>query len=279
MRVRWNDVAQLAGVSEATVSRVMNGRPGVRERTRRLVMQAAEELGASPLLLAGSRTLDVGLVGLIVPELANPIFPAIAQLLEARLANAGYTSVLGCVTGGVDEVEYLATLAERGVAGMIVVSGRHADSDGDHTPYHELIGRGTPIVFVNGYQPDIPAPFVSCDDHRAAGLAVHHLASLGHRRIGFVGGPARYVVVQRKLDGFHQALVETGVDVDEHLVLNTIFSVEGGRASVPTLVDHGATAVVASSDLMALGTILGARDRGLDVPDRVVGRRATTTAR
>ena len=97
----------------------MNGRPGVRERTRRIVMNAAEELGANQLLmLRPSRTLDVGLVGVIVPELANPIFPAIAQLLEARLAAAGYTCVLGCVTGGVDEVDYLATLAERGVTGM-----------------------------------------------------------------------------------------------------------------------------------------------------------------
>ena len=243
----------------------MNGRPGVRERTRRLVLSAAEELGAGELRVP-ARTLDVGLVGVIVPELANPIYPAIAQLLEARLAAAGYTAVLGCVTGGVDEIEYLATLAERGVAGLIMVSGRHADGDGDQTLYHELLRRSTPMVFVNGYHPELPAPFVSCDDRLASELAVRHLASLGHRRIAFVGGPSRYVVVQRKLDGFRQALTESGLTIDERLVLNTLFSVEGGRASVPTLADHGATAVVAASDLLALGTILGARGRDLDVP-------------
>lgn len=229
-------------------------------------MHAADELGASRLALVPSRRLDAGLVGLVVPELANPIFPAIAQLLEARLAAAGFTSVLGCVTGGVDEVEYLGTLVERGVAGMIIVSGRHADADGDQAPYHELIGGGMPMVFVNGYHADVPAPFVSCDDRHAAGLAVHHLTSLGHRRIGLVSGPARYIVAQRKLEGFRQALAETGAEVDDDLVLNTIFSIEGGRASVPTLVAGGATAIVAASDLLALGAILSARDLGLAVP-------------
>ena len=151
MRVRWREVADLAGVSEATVSRVMNGRPGVSERTRQIVEHAAEQLGAGQLMLVRSRKLEAGLVGLVVPELDNPIFPALAQLLEARLAAAGYTCVLGCVTGGVDELEYLGTLVERGVAGIIMVSGRHADTEGDQTPYHELIAQGIPMVFVNGY--------------------------------------------------------------------------------------------------------------------------------
>ena len=120
--------------------------------------------------------------------------------------------MLGCATQVVDELEYLGTLVERGVAGIVMVSGRHADADGDQTPYHELIAQGIPMVFVNGYAPEVPAPFVSCDDRHAAALAVHHLVSLGHRRIGFVSGPTRYVVVERKLDGFREALAAVGAD-------------------------------------------------------------------
>jgi LacI family transcriptional regulator, repressor for deo operon, udp, cdd, tsx, nupC, and nupG len=265
VRVRWREVAHLAGVSEATVSRVMNGRPGVSARTRDVVMRAVDQLGAAELVRP--RQLEAGLVGLVVPELDNPIFPALAQLIEARLAGSGYTCVLGCATQeGVDELEYLGMLAERGVAGIVIVSGRHADAEGDHAPYRQLIARGMPMVFINGYARDVPAPFVSCDDRYAAGLAVRHLASLGHRRIGFVSGSSRYVVVSRKLDGYREALAEVGADVDDELIIDTVFSVEGGRASTAHFVERGATAVMAASDLLALGTILGAREHGLAAP-------------
>lgn len=265
MRVRWREVAHVAGVSEATVSRVMNGRPGVSERTREAVMRAADQLGAAELVRP--RQLEAGMVGLVIPELDNPIFPALAQLIEARLASAGYTSVLGCATQqGVDELEYLGMLSERGVDGIVMVSGRHADTEGDQTPYQQLIARGMPMVFINGYTPSVAAPFVSCDDRHASRLAVQHLASLGHRRIGFVSGPVNCVVVARKLDAYRAALADVGADVDDELVIDTVFSVEGGRAATAQLIEHGATAVVAASDLMALGTILGARELGLDVP-------------
>jgi LacI family repressor for deo operon, udp, cdd, tsx, nupC, and nupG len=264
VRVRWRQVAELAGVSEATVSRVMNGKPGVSARTKSVVLRAVDELGGS--LPVRSRTLEAGLVGIVVPELDNPVFPVFAQALEGRLAAAGYTCVLGCATQVVDELEYLGTLVERGVAGIVIVSGRHADAHGDQSAYHELIAQGVPMVFVNGDAQGVPAPCVSCDDRRAASLAVHHLASLGHRRIGFVSGPTRYVVVQRKLAGFIDAMAEVGADVDDALVVDTVFSIEGGRAAVGPLLDAGATAAVAASDLMALGTILGARERGHVVP-------------
>ena len=264
VRVRWREVAQLAGVSEATVSRVMNGKPGVSERTKSVVLRALDQLGGSSLVRA--RTLEAGLVGIVVPELDNPVFPMFAQALEGRLAAAGYTCVLGCATQVVDELEYLGTLVERGVAGIVIVSGRHSDAQGDQSAYHELIAQGVPMVFVNGDAQGAPAPCVSCDDRRAAALAVHHLASLGHRRIGFVSGPPRYVVVQRKLDGYREALAEVAAEVDDALVVDTVFSIEGGRAAVAPLLDAGATAVVAASDLMALGTILGARERGCSVP-------------
>lgn len=264
MRVRWRQVAEVAGVSEATVSRVMNRRPGVSDRTRFVVMQAVEQLGADRLVRP--RHLRAGFVGLIVPELDNPIFPAFAQLIEARLASAGYTCVLGCATQVVDEVEYLATLVERGVAGIVMVSGRHADSEGDHSQYGRVIADGVPMVFVNGWAPDVPAPFVSCDDRAATALAVAHLASLGHRRIGLIVGSSRYVVVRRKREGYLDGLAAAGLDLDDGLIVDTVFSVEGGRASVGPLLERGATAVVAASDLMAIGAVLGGREHGLDVP-------------
>ena len=126
--MRWREVAHLAGVSEATVSRVMNARPGVSERTRRSC--CTPSTSSAPPSSCVRRRLAAGLVGVVVPELDNPIFPAFAQAVEGRLAAAGYTCVLGCATQVVDELEYLGTLVERGVAGIIMISGRHADADG-----------------------------------------------------------------------------------------------------------------------------------------------------
>ena len=214
VRVRWREVAQLAGVSEATVSRVMNGRPGVSERTRQIVLHAVDQLGAARLVRP--RKLEAGLVGLVVPELDNPIFPALAQLLEARLAGAGYTCVLGCATQVVDELEYLGTLVERGVAGIVMVSGRHADADGRPDAVPRADRPGHPDGVRQRLRPRRGgAVRVAATTAMPPRWPSRHLASLGHRRIGFVSGPARYVVVERKLDGYRQALAAAGAEVDD----------------------------------------------------------------
>src|SRR3712207_4845237 len=150
MRARLSDIAQQADVSEATVSRVLNDRPGVAPETRQAVLTALDVLGYErPARL---RKRSAGLVGLVVPELENPIFPAFAQTIESALAQAGYTSVLCTQTpGGVTEDEYVEMLLDRQVSGIVFVSGRHADTSADHERYRALIARRLPIVMVNGY--------------------------------------------------------------------------------------------------------------------------------
>ena len=158
-------------------------------------------------------------------------------------------------------------LVEHGVSGVITISGRHADVEADHSAYGELIRSGVPMVFVNGYSPTIPAPFVSCDDREAARLAVHHLAVLGHRRIGFAAGPERYVVVERKLAGVPGRRGRGGrrprATIGGRTPCSPSRAVERPWARCS---DAGATAVMAANDLMALGALLGARERGLEVP-------------
>src|SRR5436305_6642322 len=157
MSRRLADVASKGGVSEATVSRVLNGRPGVADNTRQAVLTALDVLGYErPAKL---RQHSAGLVGLVVPELENPIFPAFAQVIESALARQGYTPVLCTQTpGGVHEDEYTRMLLERGVAGIVFVSGLHADTTAQPTRYQELRRRGLPIVLVNGYLEDVDAP-------------------------------------------------------------------------------------------------------------------------
>ena len=266
-RARLVDIAAQAGVSEATVSRVLNGRPGVSSASTKAVLTALDVLGYErPARL---RQRSAGLVGLVVPELDNPIFPAFAQVIETTCGQHGYTPVLCTQTpGGVGEDEYVEMLLDRGVSGIIFVSGLHADLSTDTSRYQKLTGRGLPVVFVNGFVDSVDAPFVSTDDVVAVELAVSHLASLGHRRIGFASGPDRFVPSQRKLAAFTAsvkapALQASGVS---GLIEQSLFSVEGGHAAAVRLLDEGVTGIVCGSDLMALGAIRAIRQRGLEVP-------------
>jgi len=262
-RPRLNDVAAQAGVSEATVSRVLNGKPGVGQETRQQVLTALDVLGYERP--AALRSTSAGLVGLVVPELVNPIFPAFAQLIESALAGHQYTPVLCTQTpGGVTEDEYVEMLLARGVSGIIFISGLHADSTADPARYHALVDRGLPIVLVNGTRPDLAVPCISADDGGAVRTAVNHLASLGHTRFGLAVGPSRFVPVERKVTAFREAVAAE--PRFEGLEEYSLFSVEGGHAAAARLLDAGATALLCGSDIMALGAVRAVRSRGLEVP-------------
>ncbi|MBX7465286.1 MULTISPECIES: LacI family DNA-binding transcriptional regulator [unclassified Streptomyces] len=265
---RLADIAAQAAVSEATVSRVLNGRPGVADSTRQRVLAALDVLGwERPARL---RRRSEGLIGLVTPELTNPIFPAFAQAVEQVLAGHGYTPVLCTqLPGGATEDELVEQLEERGVNGIVFLSGLHADTSTDPARYLALAERGVPYVLVNGYNDALRGPFVSPDDHAAMRMAVGHLADLGHTRIGLAIGPPRYVPSRRKTEGFTAALGERlGLPGHEAaaLVLSTLYSVEGGQVAAGALLDRGCTGIVCGSDMMALGVVRAARERGLDVP-------------
>lgn len=270
MTVRLADVAARAGVSEATVSRVLNDKPGVSEENRRTVLTTMEILGYERP--ARMRAKKAGLIGLIVPELDNPVFPVFAQRIETALARHGYTPVLCTLTpGGVHEDAYVRMLLDRNVSGIVFVSGIHANLDTDPGRYVELRARGVPVVLINGFVPGVDAPFLSNDDATAVDLSVAHLAGLGHSRIGLAVGPDRYIPVRRKVAAFRTAMqhhVDSAVSAEqvESLIERSVFTVEGGATATEALLDRGVTAVVYGSDVMALGAIRAARARGIALP-------------
>ncbi|MBC9712399.1 LacI family DNA-binding transcriptional regulator [Streptomyces sp. TRM66268-LWL] len=271
MTARLADIAAQAGVSEATVSRVLNGKPGVAAATRESVLAALDVLGYERPVRLKQRS--EGLVGLIIPELDNPIFPAFAQVIGQALTRQGYTPVLATQTpGGSTEDELTEMLVARGVSGIIFVSGLHADTTADTQRYDQLRAKGVPHVLINGFSPQVKAPFVSPDDRAAMDLAVTHLAALGHRRIGLALGPKRFVPVQRKIEGFVAAMhTRLGLSEDEaqQYVQHSLYTLEGGQAAASALLDRDCTAIVCASDMMALGAIRTARHRGLEVPGQV----------
>jgi DNA-binding LacI/PurR family transcriptional regulator len=172
--------------------------------------------------------------------------------------------------GGVTEDEFTELLLERGVSGIVFVSGLHADSAADPSRYVKLVERGVPLVMINGFISGVAAPFISTDDREATRLAVTHLVELGHEKIGLSIGHRRYVPVIRKIEGFSKYMRERlGVRDVSKLVEHTLFTVEGGHAAAVSLVERGCTAIICGSDMMALGAIRGVRAMGLNVPKDV----------
>lgn len=181
------DVAKQAGVSEATVSRVLNGRPGISEATRAAVLTALDVIGYErPTHLRARRAR---MVGLIVPELQNPVFPALAEVVAGALAQRGFNAVLCTRTGSMSEAGYVEMLLERQVSGMIFAGGQYAEADASHEHYLRLLELRLPVVLVNAAAEHLDFPRVSTDDAVAMEQGYAHLAYLGHERIGLILGP------------------------------------------------------------------------------------------
>jgi LacI family repressor for deo operon, udp, cdd, tsx, nupC, and nupG len=260
MTRRLAEVATYAKVSEATVSRVLNGKPGVSETTRQTGLTALDVLGYErPTQLRGERAR---LAGLVLPELQNPIFPAFAEVVADALSRRGITPVLCTRTAaGVTEAAYVDMLLEQQVSGIIFFGGQYHEAGGDHRHYHLLTDRGLPVVLINAAYDDLGFPRVSVDDAHAIEQALAHLGALGHEQIGIVLGPPDHVPSIRKLEAYRRARGD-----GEALVEHTMFSIQGGVVGARRLIDRGATAVVCASDILALGVIRQARRSGRDVP-------------
>ncbi|WCC79308.1 LacI family DNA-binding transcriptional regulator [Cutibacterium equinum] len=259
------EIADQAGVSQATVSRVLNDKAGVSDSTRQCVLTALDVLGYQrPTHL---KPVTTGLVGLIVPELTNPVFASHAQAIETLLSKEGYaTAVCTQAPGGMREDDYIRVLRSRQVSGIIVICGSHADTTADMSTYQELVDIGLPLVLVNGYAPSVATPQISDDDTSAMDQAVAHLVDLGHTHIGLAVGPRRYVTVQRKEQSLRAAMDRRLAGHGRVAVSNTVFSVDGGARAAVDLLDHGVSAIICGSDLMALGAIRAVRAQGLSVP-------------
>jgi LacI family transcriptional regulator, repressor for deo operon, udp, cdd, tsx, nupC, and nupG len=264
---RLAEVAQKVGVSEATVSRVLNNRPGVSDATRAAVLTALDVLGYErPTQLRGERAR---LVGLVLPELQNPIFPALADVIGDALAQNGLTPLLCTRTaGGVSEAEYVDLLLQHRVSGVVFAGGLYAQADARHEHYRRLSERRLPVVLLNAGIDHLDFPRVSCDDTVAVEQGVGHLRSLGHERIGMVLGPPDHVPSRRKLDAFRAVLDARDSAIDS-VVEHTLFSIEGGQVAAGKLIDRGVTGILCASDLLALGSVRAARRRDRSVPEQV----------
>jgi DNA-binding LacI/PurR family transcriptional regulator len=265
MSRRLAEVARKVGVSEATVSRVLNGKPGVSEPTRQAVLTALDVLGYErPTKLRGERAR---LVGLVLPELQNPIFPAFAEVVGGALAQQGFTPVLCTQTaGGITEADYVDLLLAQHVSGIVFAGGLYAQRDADHAHYARLTERNLPVVLINASIEELPFARVACDDEVAVEQALGHLVSLGHTRLGLVLGPTDHVPSERKLHAARAMAERLGVDLDDDHVVRSAYSLESGQAAAARLLRAGMTGLICASDPLALGAVRAVRRAGRRVP-------------
>lgn len=263
VKTKLAEVAAFAGVSVATVGRVLNGKPGIAQGTRDAVLTALDVLGFERP--AASRTRHAGLVGLVVPDLQNPIFPAFVDAVLAGLARQGLMPVLcSRTTDGLSEANYIKLLLNHKVAGIIFIGGSFADAGPEYGK--KLRDQQIPLVFINPADVN-DLPQVSVDDAAAIDQALDHLTALGHRRIGLVLGPVGHVPSARKLGAYVAYGERAGWSHTwRDLVAHTTFSMEGGMAAAGRLAAADVTALVCASDALALGVIRAVHRQGGTVP-------------
>lgn len=221
------------------------------------------------LYVPPGRRPATGMIGLLLPDFENPIFPELAHAMERRATEAGFASILCSTTAAAfREVDYVHMLLDRHVDGMIFISCEMTNLSGDHDHYARLVAEGARIVFVNGALNALSVPSVAVDERSAGELATQHLLDLGHERIGFVGGPDFYLPTQQKAAGREAALRAAGFEPNGLAVYAEDFSVQHGRAALRELLEPAKrpTGLICSSDLMAIGVLQEAAARGLRVP-------------
>jgi LacI family transcriptional regulator len=263
------DVARLSGVSQMTVSRVINDSERVSPETRRRVEQAISELGYIPSRLArGLSRQRTGTLSVIVPDVANPFFTAVVRAAEEVARRADYHVIL-CDTRADLTVErdVIEELIAHRVEGVVIAPV----SDRSATHLRRLAEFGVPFVLIDRTVPGVDCDVVLGDSSGGARQLVEHLLSLGHRRIGFIVESDDVSTARDRRAGYEAALTAAGIAVDQALVAHAAPDPSGGSAGMARLLEleQQPTAVFTVNNLVALGAIEAVRAAGLEVPDDV----------
>lgn len=268
MTVTLQEVAAAAGVSRSTASRALSGATAISPDTRRLVERTAGRLGYRPNRMASAlRSNESRLIGLVLNNLINNSFHTIVEVVQRRSAVEGY-QVLLCITDADPERErtLLHTLNDHRVDGVIVVgTGQNA------ALLNTARDNGTAVVDLIRSAPDSKAPAVLAADREGAQEAVKYLLNLGHRRIGFIGGPPATNSGEERFAGYIAALADVGIPLNDELIRRGPFTPEFGAAAVNALLSlpagAGMTALFVANHEAAFGAVPTLAARKVRIPD------------
>ena len=264
------DVAKLANVSIATVSRVLNGQSGYSKATEEKVLFAIKELGYKPNAFArGLINKKSNTIGILFPEVSSQFSSKILRGVE-EAAHRLDSSVIVCNTAshGKRTMKYLQLLTEKRVDGILFVSETITEEY-----YDTLDSMQVPVVLISTESYQYPLPFVKVDDKHAAFTATDYLVKMGHSKIGMISGNKKDIIAgQPRIDGYKQALAQKGLAVDDkNIFCSKGFSFEDGFTGLRKLLEQfpDMTAVFAASDALALGAISSAYKLGIKIPEEL----------
>jgi Transcriptional regulators len=268
MPVTIADVARQAGVSTATVSRVLAGLGGARPETRARIAAAARDLNYRPSGVARSLKLrTTKTFGLIITDIENPYFPQLVRAVEDAAHQEGYALVLCNAADDPDrESFYLDLLVDRRMDGVIIAASKLGER---HRGW--LRKAHLPIVLVNTPSRGVRLPAVTSDNRGGGRLAAGHLIELGHRRLGVLTAGPRNADAPLRLAGIQDAMLAAGLDPAALTIATGAATIVGGETAMSDLLDRDAdvTGILAYNDLMAIGALRSVRARGGRVPDDV----------
>jgi LacI family transcriptional regulator, galactose operon repressor len=262
------DVARAAGVSTATVSRVLAGIGNPRQETAEAVRGAVATLDYRPSGVARSlRMKRTRTLGLIVTDIQNPFFPELVRNADLAARGQGYSILLG--SAAYDEhraMHYLSLMVDRRVDGLIIASSQVSDES-----LKWLLSSPVPAVIVNAEASGLPVPVITSDNVGGARLAVEHLLGLGHRRIAYVHGPSTYTADAPRAEGFRRACRDAGLPEADTPEVTGDGLFEGGERAAGELLRGGlrVTAIVCYNDITAIGVLRELRAAHVGVPAEV----------
>jgi LacI family transcriptional regulator len=263
-----SDVAERAGVSTATVSRVLARIGRSRPETTDAVHRAADALGYRPSAVARSlRTQRTRTLGLLVSDIKNPFFPEIVRAADSAARAIDYSMLLG--GSAFDDqraVHYLDVMVDQRVDGLIIASSQISGST-----WKWLVASPVPAILINAEPADRRVPVIASDNEGGSRLVVEHLVALGHTRIGYIGGPSSYLAAALRLRGFRAACTAAGLSPDDTPILRSDGELESGELAARQLLEQApwVTAVACFNDLTAIGVLRAIRTAGHRVPDDI----------
>lgn len=264
------EIARMANVSLGTVSHVLNGSARVREPLRKRVLEAVQAAGYQPSQLArGLRRDKTNMIGMIIPDITNPFFPAVVRGAEDVAFSNGYRLIL-CNTDNdhSKELVHLNELRTYLPAGLIVIPSNFSDLTAQAESYRRA---GTGVVCVDRLPKNWSGDSVTANNEEGAYDATRYLIQMGHTKLAAIAGPLHLTNAQERLGGFKRAMREAKLHLAPEYVQETTFDKQGGHSKALTLLRliPRPTAIFASNDMIALGALLAIREAGLRCPEDV----------
>ncbi len=271
-RVTAKEIAQALGISTMTVSRALNNRPNVDEKTRQKVLETARKMGYIPNLIAKSLVLrKTSTIGVVVPEITHSFFPEVVRGIEEVSYQAGYHIILAHTNENAQrEISVIHTLISKQVDGLLVSISQSVEN---FEIYQQVVQRGLPLVFYDRCVKGLGVNCVRLDDRESAAKITRHLIEHGYERIAHISGPQNVLISEMRLKGFKDAVEATGIELDERLIVPGGFHEESGYRAMQQLLALPAgkrpRAVVAVNDPAAFGAMKAILEAGLRIPQDV----------